>query len=89
VRHRVGRLLHLRFCDHAANLWVAKNQWHRRLGRYAGSTNLEVLSERMKKSVSARVRRNEETVLRQSGPESLGLGTSASRRFYQLGEKVL
>jgi hypothetical protein len=43
----------------------------------------------MKKSVSARVRRNEETVLRQSGPESLGLGASASRRFYQLGEKVL
>jgi hypothetical protein len=31
-----------------SGLWVAKNQWHRRLGQYAGSTNLEVLSERMK-----------------------------------------
>jgi hypothetical protein len=39
--------------------------------------------------VSARARTNEETALRQSGPERLGLGASASRRLYQLGEKVL
>jgi hypothetical protein len=40
------------------------------------------------KPVSARVRRNEETALRKSGPERLGLGAFASRRLYQLGENV-